>query len=116
MHPAERVGIFMDSLLENEKMEPFFSKCVRKCFADDKRTMIRISLISAFDYTNLMLMDLILWVFGEIPSYFQILRCSVSTTEEDIELFFDRMNHFPQKQYLIMGVDTIKNELQRVIS
>lgn len=71
-------------------------------------------LISALEYTNRDLMDLILWIFEKIPFYFQLLRCSSVTTEEDIQLFFDRIELLHEQKYLIMGVDLLRNELQRV--
>lgn len=114
MHPAERVGYFLEHISQNCIMKPYLSKCIGSQHSDNEDSSFKISLISAFNYTNLRLMNLILWVFGGIPSYFQVLRCSLSTTEEDIELFFERMNHYLLKQCLILGVDTIDNELQRV--
>ena len=114
MHPAERVGYFLKHISQNCIMGPYLSKCISSQHSDNEDSSFKISLISAFNYTNLRLMNLILWVFGGIPFYFQVLRCSLSTTEEDIELFFERMNHYLLKQCLILGVDTIDNELQRV--
>ena len=95
-------------------MKPYLSKCISSQHSVIGNNSFKIYLISAFNYTNLRLMNLILCVFGGIPFYFQVLRCSLSTTEEDIELFFERMNHYLLKQCLILGVDTIDNELQRV--
>ena len=116
VHPVERVGSYLHFLLQSDIIKPYLSKCVRSDLCLNKKSIFKISLISAFNYSNLELMNLILWIFEELPSYFQVLRCSVATIEEDIELFFDRINHFSQKKYLILGVDTINNELQRVRS
>lgn len=116
VHPVERVGSFLHFLLQSDRIKPYLSRCVRSDLCFKKKSIFKISLISAFNYSNLELMNLILWIFEEIPSYFQILRCSLATIEEDIELFFDRINQFSQKKYLILGVDTINNELQRVSS
>lgn len=111
-HPAEIVGQFIKNLKEDSTVQPFLSNCIRTSPLEEGS--LEVSLISAFGYTNLMLTKLIFWVFEEIPSYFQLLRCSSATTEEDIELFFDRIDRFQQDRYLIIGANIIRNDLQRV--
>ena len=111
-HSAYRVGNFLTSVMDELKTALLFTTSLNVQLNPDP---VNVSLISAHNYTNLKITKLIYQVFdGKFPWYFQLFRCSLSTTVEEIELFFDRIDHFPQYKYLVLGIDLIKNELQQV--
>lgn len=114
LHSAFRVGKFLEDVIANLRPVSLLANFLSVQAIPDNKDPFGVSLISAYNYTNLELVKLIYKVFDEFPCYFQIFRCSLSTKKEDIELFFDRIDHFPQYQYLVMGIDLIGNELQQV--
>ena len=74
-------------------------------------------LLSAVNISNTDLVYLIYFVFDEsFPSPKQILRCHRQTCLEEMDIFFQRINFFPENRYLILGVNTLTHELQQVNS
>ena len=71
-------------------------------------------LISALDFSNKDIVQLIFFVFNGFPSPCQLLRCSKATCAEEIELFFQRISFFHTARYLILGINELTNELQQV--
>ena len=105
----------MSKLFNQPELKPFLSAAVLPQKGAHRKDPITISLISAFDYSNLDLIRLIYWSFDErFPLFCQLFRCSSNTCKEDIELFFDRIDHFPQPKYLVLGINLIRNDLQQV--
>ena len=105
----------MKGLVEQPELKPFLSAAVLPQKGAHRKDAITISLISAFDYSNLDLIRLIYWSFDKsFPLFGQLFRCSSNTCKDDIELFFDRIDHFPQSKYLVLGINLIKNDLQQV--
>ena len=97
-------------------MKPYLSDAVLPQKGDHIEELITISLISAFDYSNLDLVRLIYWSFDKrFPLFSQLFRRSSNTCKEDIELFFDRIDHFSQSKYLVLGINLIRNDLQQVM-
>ena len=113
-YPATTTGIFLQRLVNS------MDKCRLKPPEDDKfsngRSKLASSfqLFSAFDFSNMDLVRLIYWIFDDFPESFQLLRCSLSTTNEEVELFFDRINKYPEFRYLILGINTLSLEVQQV--
>ena len=105
----------MSKLVNQPELKPFLSAAVLPQKGNHGEDTITISLISAFDYSNLDLIRLIYWSFDKrFPLFCQLFRCSSNTCKEDIELFFDRIDHFPQPKYLVLGINLIRNDLQQV--
>ena len=105
----------MSKLVNQPELKPFLSAAVLPQKRAHRKDPITISLISAFDYSNLDLIRLIYWSFDErFPLFCQLFRCSSNTSKEDVELFFDRIDHFPQPKYLVLGINLIRNDLQQV--
>ena len=105
----------MSKLVSHPELKPYLSNAVLPQKGDHK-DLITISLISAFDYSNLDLIRLIYWSFDQrFPLFCQLFRCSSNTCKEDIELFFDRIEYFPQSKYLVLGINLIRNDLQQVM-
>ena len=70
---------------------------------------------TAIKFTNMELIRLIFWIFGnEFPYPFQLFRCSSSTTKDDLELLFQRINKYSDFKYLIFGVNQLLMEVQQV--
>ena len=114
-YPAKTTGIFLQRLLNS------MNKCRLKPLEGDKfsngRSKLASSfqLFSAFDFSNMDLVRLIYWIFdNRFPESFQLLRCSLSTTNEEVELFFDRINKYSEFRYLILGINTLSLEVQQV--
>lgn len=115
LYPTEIIGQFLEDLVKHSQVENFLASFISTVnVSPSKKDPFMVSLISTYNYTNLELVKLIYKVFDGFPWYFQLFRCSLSTVQEEIELFFDRIDHFPQPQYLILGIDLIGNELQQV--
>ena len=105
----------MNWLVSQSELKPYLSHAVLPQKGNRKEDPITISLISAFDYSNLDLIRLIYWSFDKsFPLFCQLFRCSSNTCKEDIELFFDRIYNFPQSKYLVLGINLIGNNLQQV--
>ena len=105
----------MNKLVSQLELKPSLSDAVLLQEGNLREDPITISLISAFDYSNLDLIRLIYWSFDKsFPLFCQLFRCSSNTCKEDIELFFDRIDHFPQSKYLVLGINLIGNDLQQV--
>ena len=105
----------MSRLVSHPELKPFLSDAVLPKETDRRKDPIAISLISAFGYSNLDLIRLIYWSFDKrFPLLCQLFRCSSNTCKEDIELFFDRIDYFPQPKYLVLGINLIRNDLQQV--
>ena len=105
----------MTRLVNQPELKPYLSDAVLPQKKNQREHPIKVSLISAFDYSNLDLIRLIYWSFDKsFPLFCQLFRCSSNTCKEDIELFFDRIDHFPQSKYLVLGINLIKNDLQQV--
>ena len=105
----------MSRLVGQAELKPYLSDAVLSQKGNCREDPIAISLISAFDYSNLDLIRLIYWSFDKsFPLFCQLFRCSSNTCKEDIDLFFDRIDHFPQSKYLVLGINLIGNDLQQV--
>ena len=127
MFPAQVVGEFV-SLLEIKMLDlspgsvielknPVYELVDNSLLGPGAGIVARatnFTLLSVSDLTNMDLVRLIYWVFGDFPHGYQLLRCSKATEPEEIELFFDRVKFYPKLRYLILGINTLKNELQQV--
>ena len=50
-----------------------------------------------------------------VPMPFQLMRCTVSTTTEELELFFQRMALFPaEHKYVIFNTNLLSSDIQEV--
>ncbi len=80
-----------------------------------KQAWSSFQMYTAIDFTNMELIRLIFWIFGnEFPHPFQLFRCSSSSTKDDLELLFQRINKYPDFKYLIFGVNKLLMEVQQV--
>ena len=105
----------MDKLIRQPELKHSLSDAVLPQKGNPREDPITISLISAFDFSNLDLIRLIYWSFDQrFPLSCQLFKCSSNACKEDIELFFDRIDHFPQSKYLVLGINLISNDLQQV--
>ena len=75
----------------------------------------RFMLHSVHGFTPEQMLELIFTVFQCVPKSFQLFKCSTSTTKQQLELFFNRIEQWKAIQYLIIGVDCLSNELQEVL-
>ena len=125
VHPAEAIGQFLYDFIDYRLFNDYqllndsliYPTAVSPLHSIPTGDPVTFSLISAFEYTNMDLIKLIYFIFGEsFPMFHQLFRCSAQTTEEEIDLFFDRIHYFPQAKYLMMGINLIENELQQVNS
>ena len=72
-------------------------------------------LYTAIDFSNMDLVCMIFWIFGnEFPFSFQLLRCSAATMKEELLLFFQRIDMYPDLKYAIMGINNLSMEVQQV--
>lgn len=73
-------------------------------------------LYTAISFTNMELVCLIFYIFGnKFPLPFQLLQCSTSCTKEDLQLFFERVDKYPEYKYLLLGINHLSMEVQQVI-
>ena len=70
---------------------------------------------SLLDFTRKDVVRLIFQIFQDpLPASYQLLHCSRKTRQEDLELFFTRIDQWKNHRYLIVGVNLLPNELQEV--
>ena len=74
----------------------------------------KLTLHSVHNFTPLQMFKLIFTVFDSVPNSFQLLQCSSNTSRQQLDLFFDRLMHWKQFHYLVIGVNYLPNELQEV--
>ena len=116
--PVEIVGLFLQKvIMERFDQDPV---SILPCLSSKKleRSLqidSRFTLHSVHNFTPEQMLQLIFTVFKCVPKSFQLLKCSTSTTRQQLELFFNRIIQWRGIQYLIIGVDCLSNELQEVI-
>ena len=59
------------------------------------------------------LLALIVNSYNGVPESFQLLRCHSSTSEEELQLFLNRVVQHPY-QYMVIGVEKLRYDLQEV--
>ena len=81
----------------------------------DQISAAPFTMYTSVDFTNMELVRLIFWIFeNEFPLPFQLFRCSSLSTNEDLVLFFQRVDMYPNFKYLIVGVNHLPMEVQQV--
>ncbi len=112
LNPAEITGKFLTFIMPKI---PVGIKALSLNVERIRRQASAFRLYTAIKFTNLDLVCMIFWIFGEkIPFKFQLLRCSAATTREELLLFFQRINAYPNFKYLILGINTLTMEVQQV--
>lgn len=110
-HPVEVVGKFLDKFLSIKK----YQSSLVFTEPDLHHEGYDFNLYSALNYSNMEVVRLIFWIFKKrFPYSFQLLQCSSSTCEEELTLFFQRMDHYPNFLYLILGINRLTMEMQQV--
>ena len=69
----------------------------------------------ATDYTQSMLIRLVLEIYSGPPEAFEIFHCKPETSEQEVKLFMKRMSHYP-RQYLILEINRLPYQRQEVCS
>ena len=75
----------------------------------------KFTLHSVHNLNPLQMLQLIFTVFDGVPNSFQIFQCTLNTTKQHLDIFFDRAFHWSNFQYLLLGVNYLHNELQEVV-
>jgi hypothetical protein len=70
-------------------------------------------LYSCPNYSQMDFLCLVLNIFTGIPETYQVLRCQVTTTEEQLNLFLKRME-IHHAHYLVLNVNELPFKLQEV--
>ena len=74
----------------------------------------KFTLHAVHNFTPLQMLQLIFTVFHGVPNSFQIFQCTPDTTEQQLNMFFDRAFHWSGIRYLLLSVNYLRNELQEV--
>ena len=106
---AEVVGAFLHHLWPNASLFEHLPSCHSKSTSSFK-------LFTVYNFSNFDKLRAIYSIFNGLPKSFQLMRCTLSSSKEDIEIFFDRINCFPHFQYLLLGVNLLSLEVQQVFS
>ena len=79
----------------------------------------KFTLHSVHNLNPLQMLQLIFTVFHGVPNSFQIFQCTLNTTKQHLDIFFDGAFHWSDFQehfkYLLLGVNYLHNELQEVV-
>ena len=121
--PVEVVGKFLHSIFEDDLLLPAIRlyAIVPPQAANHSNVQVpamphmnKFTLHAVHDFTPLQMLQLILTVFDGVPNSFQIFQCTPNTTEQQLDIFFDRAFHWNDLWYLLLGVNYLRNELQEV--
>ena len=107
MVPSKTIGEFLHHLWPEASLFD--------CPSCDSQHTSSFKLFTAYNFNNLNKVCAVFSIFNGLPQSFQLLRCSFSTSEDDVELFFDRIDNFPAFQYLLLGVNLLSLEVQQVL-
>ena len=116
--PVKVVGKFLHSIFENGALPPAIrlyavNVSLQPVQIHDKHKFTLHSVHNKF--SPLQMLQLIFTVFDGAPNSFQIFQCTPDTTEQLLNIFFDRVFHWSGMQYLLLNVNYLHNELQEVI-
>ena len=106
--PSKAVGVFLHHLWPNSSLFDHVSR--------DTKHSSNFKLFTASNFSNFDKIRAICSIFNGLPKCIQLLRCSPSTSKDDIELFFDRINNYPSLKYLLLGVNLLSLDMQQVFS
>ena len=104
MSPTEIVGIYLDKVFQSVV---FQSKPIRRDFHNFA------VLHQCQKFTANHLIKCLYSINGCFPKCYELLRCHSGTTLSDIQLFFQRIEFFPQHYYFLQ-VDQLNSKLQEV--
>ena len=111
----EVVGTFLHKLFVEEEMNRFALQ-PRQPYRHLARTVSAQSstiLHSCHGLSRTQLMSLIINCYNGVPECFQLFRCQPYTTEDELNLFLNRVAQHPF-QYMIIGVEKLPYQLQEV--
>ena len=117
--PVKVVGNFLHSIFANEFLPPAICLYAVIPLHNNVPTaphVNKFTLHAVHNSTPLQILQLILTVFDGVPNSFQIFQCTSNTTEQQLDIFFDRAFHWNDLWYLLLGVNYLHNELQEVLS
>lgn len=110
--PLHSISIFLSELLEKPHPLPIVKKSLsaaRKSIPPEGFQVLH----SCIGFTQKELISQILSIFGGIPEQFQIFRCQLSSTQEELALFLQRATKF-RILHLILEVNKLPFHLQEV--
>ena len=77
-------------------------------------THIRFDLHYLPNFTHKQQVQFLCSLFERIPFPFQLLRCTSTTTNEEVQLFFERIVLFPWHKYVILNTNLLLSDIQEV--
>lgn len=113
--PMEVVGTFVHKLFHEYDMKRYALQ-PRQPYKQPARIVSAQSsaiLHSCHGLSRVQLMSLIINCYSGVPESFQLLRCNSSTTEDELNLFLNRVSTHAF-QYMIVGVEKLPYQLQEV--
>ena len=75
---------------------------------------IRFDLHYLPNFTHKQQVQFLCNLFEKIPFSFQLLRCTSTTTNEEVQLFFQRIVLFPRHMYVILNTSLLVSDIQEV--
>ena len=75
---------------------------------------IRFDLHYLPNFTHKQQVQFLCSLFERIPFPFQLLRCTNTTTNEEVQLFFQRIVLFPGHKYVILNTNLLLSDTQEV--
>ena len=113
--PMEVVGTFLHKLFVEQEMKRYALQA-RQPYRQLARTVSAQStaiLHSCHGLSRQQMMSLIINCYNGVPECFQLFRCQASTTEDELNLFLNRVTRHPF-QYMMVGVEKLPYQLQEV--
>ena len=115
--PVKVVGDFLHSIFANDCLPPAIRLYATFPLHSEVPAVPhrnKFTLHAVHNFIPLQMLQLIVTVFDGVPNSFQIFQCTQNTTEQQLDIFFDRAFHWNDLRYLLLGVNYLHNELQEV--
>ena len=107
----EAVGIVLNGIMKSEALKPYI---LPRTVCSHAPTHYGGVLHHAPNFHQSQLIRLIIQTANGIPSPCDILHCSQSTNEENLQSFILRTEYFPHRCYIILNVNALPHDLQEV--
>ncbi len=113
------VGSFMHHLFSLDDAKHWLlpicsnSRCSKPVQTSASSSQLVSILHCATEYSQSMLIRLVLEIYGGPPEPFEIFHCKPETSEQEVKLFMKRMSHYP-RQYLILEINRLPYQRQEV--
>ena len=107
--------MFLNKLMEYNATQQMMLQCTQANERVKSPVTIRhFTLHYVPGFTHDLQIQLLFDILQRIPLPFQLFHCTINTTAEEIELFFQRMTLFSDHKYIIFSTNQLSSDIQEV--